>query len=260
MPGARVTAAWHTTNTAAGGRSSRFAGGGTLHCHQDGCCVAAASFVRGRRGASPQRSRRAGSPGPVGAAAGGFALGCGVGWPPDCSRNTAAGKKCEPDRAVATVSAQREVEGTPRGSCGECGCRILLVGPGLEGGLCKPCRTEAAAATAEWPAPSASRAPATASSGPAAGGAVTIPSTDRPVTVPPPKSTSRVSWRSGARSSSGTLVRAAPVAARAPTPAACSATCAGSRPHDSGHPGLPPSPGARGGAAVPWRPSPRVRN
>ncbi|WP_262371322.1 hypothetical protein [Streptomyces sp. WAC01526] len=60
--------------------------------------------------------------------------------------------ECEPDGAAATVPAQREVEGPPRGSCDECGCRIFLVGPALEDGLCKPCRTEAAA-TVERPAP-----------------------------------------------------------------------------------------------------------
>ncbi|MFJ9472458.1 hypothetical protein ACIRPV_33275 [Streptomyces caniferus] len=59
--------------------------------------------------------------------------------------------ECEPGGAAATVPAQREVEGPPRGSCGECGCRIFLVGPALEDGLCKPCRTEAAA-TVERPA------------------------------------------------------------------------------------------------------------
>ncbi|BCK72709.1 hypothetical protein Srufu_066620 [Streptomyces libani subsp. rufus] len=48
---------------------------------------------------------------------------------------------CEPDRAMATVPAQRKVEDPPRGSCGECGCRIFLVGPALEDSLCKPCRT-----------------------------------------------------------------------------------------------------------------------
>ncbi|QEV51230.1 hypothetical protein CP981_05680 [Streptomyces platensis] len=48
---------------------------------------------------------------------------------------------CEPDRAMATVPAQRKVEGPPRGSCGECGCRIFLVGAALKDSLCKPCRT-----------------------------------------------------------------------------------------------------------------------
>lgn len=53
--------------------------------------------------------------------------------------------ECESDHAAAAVPAQREVEGPPRGSCGECGCRIFLVGAALKDGLCKPCRTEAAA-------------------------------------------------------------------------------------------------------------------
>ncbi|HET6354871.1 hypothetical protein [Streptomyces sp.] len=30
----------------------------------------------------------------------------------------------------------------PRGSCGECGCRIILTGPALEDGFCRLCRTE----------------------------------------------------------------------------------------------------------------------
>ncbi len=57
--------------------------------------------------------------------------------------------KGEPDHAAVTVPAQREVEGPPRGSCGECRCRIFLVGPALDDGLCKPCRLEAAAAAGE---------------------------------------------------------------------------------------------------------------
>ncbi|MFG2097238.1 hypothetical protein [Streptomyces sp. NPDC048612] len=60
--------------------------------------------------------------------------------------------ECGPDRAVAGVPAQRKVEGLPRGSCSECGCRIFQIGPALTDGLCKPCRTEAVA-TAEQPAP-----------------------------------------------------------------------------------------------------------
>ncbi|MFE6743885.1 hypothetical protein [Streptomyces tubercidicus] len=62
--------------------------------------------------------------------------------------------KCEPDRAAPSGPAQHEVEGPPRDSCGECGCKIFLVGPALTDGLCKPCRTEAAAASpAELTAP-----------------------------------------------------------------------------------------------------------
>ncbi|MFG2569180.1 hypothetical protein ACGFR6_27605 [Streptomyces sp. NPDC048567] len=53
--------------------------------------------------------------------------------------------QCEQDAAIhqpAVMPAQREPEGPPRGSCDECGCRILLMGPALEDSLCKPCRTE----------------------------------------------------------------------------------------------------------------------
>ncbi|MFI1502614.1 hypothetical protein [Streptomyces platensis] len=59
--------------------------------------------------------------------------------------STGVCSECESDHAAAAVPAQREVEGPPRGSCGECGCRIFLVGAALKDGLCKPCRTEAAA-------------------------------------------------------------------------------------------------------------------
>lgn len=55
---------------------------------------------------------------------------------PDCELQQAI------DGGAAALPAPREPEGPPRGSCGECGCRILLVGPALEDGLCKPCRTE----------------------------------------------------------------------------------------------------------------------
>lgn len=45
---------------------------------------------------------------------------------------------CTPiaDAAPATAAPPR------RGTCGDCGCRILLVGGALKDGLCKPCRTE----------------------------------------------------------------------------------------------------------------------
>ncbi len=46
--------------------------------------------------------------------------------------------------ASATVPAQREPEGPPRGSCGDCGARIVVIGRALEDGLCKLCREEAA--------------------------------------------------------------------------------------------------------------------
>ncbi|MFJ9855670.1 hypothetical protein [Streptomyces sp. NPDC101150] len=39
----------------------------------------------------------------------------------------------------------RSTPAPPRGSCGECGCRISLIGPALTDGLCKPCRVEASA-------------------------------------------------------------------------------------------------------------------
>ncbi|MFG2895073.1 hypothetical protein [Streptomyces sp. NPDC048248] len=62
--------------------------------------------------------------------------------------------ECEPERTAPVVPAQREVEGPTRGCCGECGCRIFLVGPALTDGLCKLCRTEATLlAAAERPAP-----------------------------------------------------------------------------------------------------------
>jgi hypothetical protein len=46
--------------------------------------------------------------------------------------------------APAPVPVQREVEGPPRGSCGDCGARIVVIGRALEDGLCKLCREEAA--------------------------------------------------------------------------------------------------------------------
>ncbi|MGW3269066.1 hypothetical protein [Streptomyces sp. NPDC001056] len=67
---------------------------------------------------------------------------------------------CMLDDAVhnpAPVPAQREVEGPPRGSCGDCGARIVVIGRALEDGLCKLCREEAAVlGTAAVPAPTAS--------------------------------------------------------------------------------------------------------
>ncbi|MEU8851965.1 hypothetical protein AB0C70_38375 [Streptomyces sp. NPDC048564] len=47
-------------------------------------------------------------------------------------------------RNAAPVPAQGELEGPPRGSCGDCGARIVLIGRALEDGLCKLCREEAA--------------------------------------------------------------------------------------------------------------------
>ncbi|MFK4106703.1 hypothetical protein ACI2L1_42995 [Streptomyces sp. NPDC019531] len=46
--------------------------------------------------------------------------------------------------APTPVPAQREQEGPPRGSCGDFGARIVVVGRALEDGLCKLCREEAA--------------------------------------------------------------------------------------------------------------------
>ncbi|MFE0349507.1 hypothetical protein [Streptomyces griseoluteus] len=46
--------------------------------------------------------------------------------------------------ASASVPAQRKVEGPPRGSCGDCGARIVVIGRAVEDGLCKLCREEAA--------------------------------------------------------------------------------------------------------------------
>jgi hypothetical protein len=50
-----------------------------------------------------------------------------------------------PIQGGVPATAARDPEGPPRGTCGECGCRILLTGPALTDGLCKPCRREAAA-------------------------------------------------------------------------------------------------------------------
>ncbi|MFD5426371.1 hypothetical protein [Streptomyces sp. NPDC127084] len=57
--------------------------------------------------------------------------------------------------APAVVVQQRVPEGPPRGSCGDCGARIMLTGRALEDGLCKPCREEASALAADQ-APAAS--------------------------------------------------------------------------------------------------------
>ncbi|WP_327749840.1 hypothetical protein [Streptomyces europaeiscabiei] len=62
-------------------------------------------------------------------------------------------------RNPAPVPAQREPEGPPRGSCGDCGARIVMVGRAIEDGLCKLCREEAAVLGAAFvPAPSAAPA------------------------------------------------------------------------------------------------------
>lgn len=50
------------------------------------------------------------------------------------------------------VVQQRVPDGPPRGSCGDCGARIMLTGRALEDGLCKLCREEAStAATGDTP-------------------------------------------------------------------------------------------------------------
>ncbi|WP_331748285.1 hypothetical protein [Streptomyces sp. NBC_00648] len=46
--------------------------------------------------------------------------------------------------SVTELEPRRPPPGPPRGSCGDCGCRIFLVGPACADGLCKPCRTERA--------------------------------------------------------------------------------------------------------------------
>ncbi|MFB7552584.1 hypothetical protein [Streptomyces sp. NPDC056154] len=56
------------------------------------------------------------------------------------------------DEGAAPLPTPRKLEGPPRGSCGECGCRIFLTGRALEDGLCKLCREEAAALAASSPA------------------------------------------------------------------------------------------------------------
>lgn len=65
---------------------------------------------------------------------------------------TGACTDCELQEAIdtgATMPERRAAEGLPRGSCGECGCRIFLIGPAVEDGLCKPCRTERSGRTSE---------------------------------------------------------------------------------------------------------------
>jgi hypothetical protein len=65
----------------------------------------------------------------------------------DCVLNDAT-------RNPVPVPAQREPEGPPRGSCGDCAARIVVIGRALEDGLCKLCREEAAAlGAAVVPAP-----------------------------------------------------------------------------------------------------------
>ncbi|WP_225102496.1 hypothetical protein [Streptomyces sp. CoH27] len=56
------------------------------------------------------------------------------------------------------VPAPCEPEGPPRGSCGDCGARIIVVGRAIEDGLCKLCREEAAALGAAVPTPAAAAA------------------------------------------------------------------------------------------------------
>lgn len=47
----------------------------------------------------------------------------------------------------------RELEGPPRSSCGDCGCRIFLTGRALQDGLCRLCREEATWATSSSTVP-----------------------------------------------------------------------------------------------------------
>jgi hypothetical protein len=58
-------------------------------------------------------------------------------------------RDCELQQAIdggaAALPAPRELEGPPRGSCGDCGARILLTGRALDDGLCRLCREEASA-------------------------------------------------------------------------------------------------------------------
>jgi hypothetical protein len=65
---------------------------------------------------------------------------------------------CHPVPAQARVSWGSE--GPPRGSCGECGARIMLIGNALDDGLCKPCRTSGTAAVVLAESPSVQASPA----------------------------------------------------------------------------------------------------
>ncbi|MFD7667798.1 hypothetical protein [Streptomyces sp. NPDC059788] len=72
-------------------------------------------------------------------------------------------------RPAPAVVKQRVPDGPPRGSCGDCGARIMLTGRALEDGLCKLCREEAAALAAASPGvPETPSGPVTC---PGAGGA-----------------------------------------------------------------------------------------
>ncbi|MGV4982237.1 hypothetical protein ACVB8X_34245 [Streptomyces sp. NRAIS4] len=82
--------------------------------------------------------------------------GCGLA---DCESGLlwTTGRRCEVCAEIAvdrrtcprsTTGARTRHEpaatGAPRGTCGACGCRILLIGPALADALCKPCREELA--------------------------------------------------------------------------------------------------------------------
>ncbi|RII06909.1 hypothetical protein DSC45_35020 [Streptomyces sp. YIM 130001] len=65
-----------------------------------------------------------------------------------------------PATASDALRAPRRPKGPPRGACRDCACRILLTGPALEDGRCKPCRVEhgsmrvvAATSTSSQPKP-----------------------------------------------------------------------------------------------------------
>ncbi|MFF7780416.1 hypothetical protein ACFZCG_39135 [Streptomyces tanashiensis] len=53
----------------------------------------------------------------------------------DCDLEAAAARPTD-------VPVQRAVEGPERGTCGECGARIFMIGHALDDSLCKPCREE----------------------------------------------------------------------------------------------------------------------
>lgn len=69
-----------------------------------------------------------------------------------CADCVLDGAICNP--ASAPIPVQREPAGPPRGSCGDCGARIIVVGRALDDGLRKLCREEAAVLGAAFvPAP-----------------------------------------------------------------------------------------------------------
>ncbi|WP_189389969.1 hypothetical protein [Streptomyces sp. SDr-06] len=81
------------------------------------------------------------------------------GTPPGLDGSCAACQLDDASCIPAPAPAARQPEGPPRGSCGDCGCRILLTGRALEDGLCKLCREEAAALASAPTVPAASVGP-----------------------------------------------------------------------------------------------------